>query len=277
MNDAASMSTEIEILKRVRHQHVVTLYELFESATCMWLILELVDGGDLNYFIGEHKHYSERVIGHHFRQILMGLHYLHSQGIVHRDMKLDNVLIKGDHESGMVKIADFGLSALVRMSNTGYDRSASSKRKAFNGLKDMWGTASYFAPELINRSYGPQADMWSTGCILYEMISGEHPFVAETEEELFHLIQHARFSFAAPIWETVSDTAKDLVQKILVVDPMKRLSATEALQHPFFTSHEHADEHIPTVPQAFASKPVKTQSRSLFSGWHLPFTRKQSE
>ena len=81
----------------------------------MWLILELVDGGDINYFISSHKHYTESVCAHHFKQILQGLHYLHQQGVVHRDIKLDNILIKGDHEYGDVKIADFGLSALVQM------------------------------------------------------------------------------------------------------------------------------------------------------------------
>jgi calcium-dependent protein kinase len=271
MNDAESMATEIEIMKRVRHQHVVTLYEIFESASCMWLILELVDGGDLNYFIGEHKHYSEKVVSHHFRQILSGLHYLHSQGVVHRDIKLDNILIKGDHEYGEVKLADFGLSALVQMSNSGYDRTASSKRKAFNGLREVWGTASYFAPELIARKYGPQADMWSAGCILYEMLSGDHPFNAEDDDELYSMIQNARFSMSGHIWDKVSDEAKDLLLKILVVNPLDRLSATEALLHPFITSDRQSDDHKPRVAEAFANKemPVKAKN-SLFSGWSLP-------
>jgi len=271
MNDAESMATEIEIMKRVRHQHVVTLYEIFESASCMWLILELVDGGDLNYFIGGHKHYSERVVAHHFKQILQGLHYLHSQGVVHRDIKLDNILIKGDHEYGEVKIADFGLSALVQMSNSGYDRTASSKRKAFNGLREVWGTASYFAPELIDRKYGPQADMWSAGCILFEMLSGEHPFASDDDDALYDMIRKGRFSMKSSVWNGVSGSAKDLLLKILVVDPNERLSATEALQHPFIATDDQSNEHKPVVSEAFATKEVpKAKKTSIFSGWSLP-------
>eukprot|EP00605_Chrysophyceae_sp_TOSAG23-4_P002672 GSChrysophyteH1.ASY1.ANO1.2948.1 assembled CDS len=275
MNDAESMATEIEIMKRIRHQHVVTLYELYESSSCMWLILELVDGGDMNFFIGAHQNYSERVIAHHFRQILEGLHYLHSQGVVHRDMKLDNVLIKGDPEYGDVKIADFGLSALVQMGNSGYDRTASSKRKAFNGLQEVWGTACYFAPELIDRKYGPQADMWSAGCILFEMLSGEHPFDAEDDEDLFSLIRHARYNMEGARWASVSSEAKDLVRAILVVDPLKRLSATECLKHPFLNGGAAlSEEHKTEVAQRFQSRNESEERPhkrgSLFSGWSLP-------
>lgn len=271
MNDSDSMGTEIEIMKRVRHQNVVALYELFESSSCMWLILELVDGGDLNFFIGGHTHYTEKIIAHHFRQILEGLHYLHSQGVVHRDMKLDNVLIKGDHEYGEVKIADFGLSALVQMNVTSYDRTLSSKRKAFNGLQEMWGTATYFAPELIDRHYGPQADMWSAGCILFEMLSGEHPFDAEEEKDLYSMIRHGRYEMNSPVWGKVSAQAKDLVSSILVVDPLSRLSATEALKHPWLHAlFEHSTEHKSDVTEAVAAKDVSEHRSSLFGNWHLP-------
>jgi len=271
MNDAESMATEIEIMKRVRHQHVVSLYEIFESSSCMWLILELVDGGDLNYFIGGHKHYSEKVIAHHFRQILSGLHYLHSQGVVHRDIKLDNVLVKGNHEYGEVKLADFGLSALVQMSNTGYDRSASSKRKSFNGLQEVWGTACYFAPELIDRNYGPQADMWSAGCILFEMLSGEHPFDAEDDDDLYSLIQNAKYDMNTDAWNNVSEEAKALVRAILVTNPTTRLSASEALQSAFLTNEDHLDVHNHEVSSTFATKEtVEPKKKGLFSGWSMP-------
>jgi serine/threonine protein kinase len=266
MNDSDSMATEIEIMKRVRHQNVVALYEIFESASCLWLILELVDGGDLNFFIGKHQSYSEKTIAHHFRQILEGLHYLHSQGVVHRDMKLDNVLIKGDHAYGDVKIADFGLSALVKMSVSSYDRTLSSKRKAFNGLQEMWGTATYFAPELIDRHYGPQADMWSTGCILFEMLTGLRPFDAETDDLLYDQIKHARYDMNTPAWAHVSEGAKDLVRRILVVDPILRLSATEALKHPWLHSTEHSTEHNSAVADSFASREQKPKIKSSLMG-----------
>ena len=240
------MATEIEILKRVRHPHVIALYEVFESGPTMWLIMELVNGGNLKFFTHSRQKYPEKVVAHHFKQILEGLHYLHSQGVVHRDLKLANVLLKGDRLHGEIKIADFGLSALVPASDKLYDRETSIKRKSYNGLHHSWGTATYMAPEVIDREYGPQADMWSAGVMLYEMLSGEHPFNEDAAKPtaspwephtgLKYLVQNARYTMTSPKWTSRSDQAKDLVSKILVVDPKVRLSATEALQHPWFES-----------------------------------------
>jgi serine/threonine protein kinase len=152
MNDAASMATEIEIMKRVRHRHVVSLFELFESPTCLWLILELIDGGDLRHLLASHSHYSEQMASRHMKQMMEGLHYLHSRGVVHRDIKLDNILIHGDTNGGIVKIADFGLSALVQVGTRGYDPNESGKRKRYNKLTERWGTPMFYAPELIDVS-----------------------------------------------------------------------------------------------------------------------------
>lgn len=243
MNDADSMSTEIEIMKHVRHKHVVGLYELFESNVCMWLILELVQGGDLNFFISQSSHYTEARVSNLFAQVLAGVHYLHSRGIVHRDLKLDNLLLHGSVESGDVKIADFGLSALVKVGSPGYDRAESSKRKEYKSLHEMWGTATYFAPELIGGAYGPQADVWSLGCILYEMLSGSHPFDAETDEELYALIKGAQYDLETGPWLHLSEGSKDLVRKLLTVDPVQRLSCTEALKHPWITGEGHDESH----------------------------------
>ena len=243
MNDADSMSTEIEIMKHIRHKHVVGLYELFESNLCMWLILELVQGGDLNFFISHAEHYSEQVVSHLFAQILKGVHYLHSRGIVHRDLKLDNILLHGSVQGGDVKIADFGLSALVKVGSPGYDKSESVKRKEYRGLHEMWGTATYFAPELIDGAYGPQADVWSIGCILYEMLSGSHPFDAENDDELFAKIKGAQFTIEGGAWGHISAGARDLVKKLLTVDPALRLSCTEALRHPWITGEGLDESH----------------------------------
>jgi serine/threonine protein kinase len=98
MNDAESMSTEMEIMKRIRHRNIVSMYELYETSKCLWVILELVDGGDLHDYLSKIDHYSENVAAKQMKQILSALHYLHSLGVVHRDIKLDNILLKGSGE-----------------------------------------------------------------------------------------------------------------------------------------------------------------------------------
>jgi serine/threonine protein kinase len=156
--------------------HIVTMYEMFESPQCMWLIMELVEGTGLRGGLAEHGHYTEKVASRYFKQVCMGLHYLHNHGVIHRDVKIDNILINGDPYSGLAKITDFGLSALIRPTQDGYDPHDSAKRKNFRGLHEMWGTPRQYAPELIDRAYGPQADMWSLGCILFEMLTGYEAF-----------------------------------------------------------------------------------------------------
>jgi len=176
MNDMESMMTEIEIMKRVRHRHIVCMYELYESPKCFWIILELVRGGSLHQFLMDTTDYSETQAARHIKQMLHGVHYLHSLGIIHRDLKVENILLQRVGTVLEVKIADFGLSAICRIGEDGYDADSSVKRKKYSKCRELWGTKEYFAPELINRAYGPQVDMWSLGCIAYEMLAGEPAF-----------------------------------------------------------------------------------------------------
>ncbi len=119
MNDAQSMSTEIEIMKRIRHRHIVSMYELYETPKCLWIILELVDGGDLYHFLGNAAVYNEVVAARQMRQILQGIHYLHSLGIVHRDLKLENILLS---VSCSLKIVLLLLTFCAASSNAWGDR-----------------------------------------------------------------------------------------------------------------------------------------------------------
>jgi calcium/calmodulin-dependent protein kinase I len=253
MNDAQSMSTEIEIMKRIRHRNIVSMYELYETPKCLWIILELVDGGDLHHYLAHTVHYNEVMASKQFKQVLAGLHYLHSLGVVHRDLKLDNILLHGAGANADLKIADFGLSALVRLEEDGYDAGESSKRKNYRQLKDMWGTKEYFAPEVVDMAYGPQADVWALGCVLYEMLCGEQAFpVREGDKEhtFYGRIKAGEFDMARPVWSKISKEAKDLIKRMLVVDPGTRLSASEALLHPWITGAAHSDEHLAPLEDA---------------------------
>lgn len=271
MNDAQSMSTEIEIMKRIRHRHIVSMYELYETPKCLWIILELVDGGDLHHFLANTLHYNEVMAARQFKQVLQGLHYLHSLGVVHRDLKLDNILLQGTGPNSDLKIADFGLSALVRIEEDGYDANESSKRKNYRKLKDMWGTKEYFAPEVVEQSYGPQADVWALGCVLYEMLSGEQAFPVrenDTESKFYGRITRGEFDLNKPVWKKISKEAKDLLQKMLQVDPTKRWSASEALNHPWITGVAHNNDHLTHLSDAQQNMKSRMERRAKRAQGH---------
>jgi len=264
MNDAQSMSTEIEIMKRIRHRNIVSMYELYETPKCLWIILELVDGGDLHHYLAHTVHYNEVMASKQFKQVLMGLHYLHSLGVVHRDLKLDNILLHGQGAQADLKIADFGLSALVRLDEDGYDATESSKRKSYKELKDMWGTKEYFAPEVVDMAYGPQADVWAVGCVLFEMLSGEQAFPVhegDKEHTFYRRIKKGEYDMNKPVWKKISKEAKELIKKMLVVDPINRLSASEALQHPWITGAAHGDEHLSHLEDAQLNMKQRMEKR----------------
>mmetsp|Transcript_25775 Transcript_25775/g.55724 ORF Transcript_25775/g.55724 Transcript_25775/m.55724 type:complete len:407 (+) Transcript_25775:196-1416(+) len=264
MNDAQSMSTEIEIMKRIRHRNIVSMYELYETPKCLWIILELVDGGDLHHYLAHTAAYNEVMAAKQFRQILAGLHYLHSLGVVHRDLKLDNILLHGSGATADLKIADFGLSALVRLDEDGYDAGESSKRKNYRKLNDMWGTKEYFAPEVVEMAYGPQADVWALGCVLYEMLCGEQAFPVhegDKEKTFYDRIRKGDYDLSKPVWKKISREARDLISKMLVVDAEKRLSASEALLHPWITGSSHGDEHLTHLEDAQSNMKARIEKR----------------
>lgn len=236
INDLKSMQTEIEILKRLRHQNIVSLYEIFESPRCVWLVLELVKGNGLRGVLMTTKHYSEEIASRVLKQILEGVHYLHNQGVIHRDLKLDNLLLYGDIDTGVVKIADFGLSALVKPGTNGYHSHECELRKDWKGLHERWGTATHFSPELIGKKYGPQSDIWAIGCMLYEMLTGCEAFPPSKNREdwkdhkdLYGRIIASRYDKTK--LSSLSKDATDLLSQLLEVDPVIRVSSSIALLH----------------------------------------------
>jgi serine/threonine protein kinase len=264
MNDAQSMSTEIEIMKRIRHRHIVSMYELYEAPKCLWIILEMVEGGDIRQFLASATNYTEVTAARHFKQVLKGVHYLHMAGVVHRDLKLDNILLSSNTNGSDLKIADFGLSALVRINEDGYDAEESTKRKNYKQLTDMWGTREYFAPEVVQQAYGPQADVWALGCVLFEILSGEQAFGVhphDTEAKFYDRILRADFNFNSKAWKNISDEAKDLIKNLLVKDPEKRLSSTEALLHPWITGEAHSDLHNQHLSESTNAFKIKQEER----------------
>lgn len=235
MNSNDQLETEVACLRKLRHKNIVNLFEVFESQRMMWIILELVEGGELYQRISEVDHFSERFIAHAMKQVLQAVHYMHSNGIVHRDLKLENILLTSKKESADVKVADFGLSS--DLNREGFDPDESIKLKNSRLITDAFcGTPICMAPEVArsNAQYGPQCDIWSVGCMTYELLGGKPPFIARTAAELFRIVATAPVQFSGEHWAIISQNAKDLVGKLLAKKPVDRPSAKEALAHDWF-------------------------------------------
>lgn len=236
INDMESMMMEIEIMKRVRHRYVISMYELFETSNCLWMVMELYSGGSMHDYLMKVEQYDENLAAIHTSQMLEGLHYMHSLGIVHRDLKLENILMHDTGGGNMeVKVADFGLSCILPLGEHGYDVNHSCKRKKYDKCEDMWGTREYFAPELISGAYGPQADLWSMGCIIYEMLVGLPAFSLKAcgndEMKLYNQIQAGGYDTSSEEWHRVSEGGRKFLRDLLNVKPTKRLCCEEALEH----------------------------------------------
>lgn len=233
MNDDESMATELDILKNVHHRYVLCCHELFETPQCIWVVMELIRGGELLDVLIEGGVYTERDAARVMKQAFLAVSYLHSLGIVHRDLKLQNMLLTEKDRTSDLKICDFGLSAQIQKDKLEW--SDKDEVKKYHGLSDKWGTPQYFAPEMLWKAYGPQVDLWALGVVLFQLLVGRLPFNASTNQELFRQIErspdHLKKLFAMGEWNGVSEPAKSLVSNLLEPDPLKRPNADEALEH----------------------------------------------
>ncbi|KAJ1513725.1 hypothetical protein HMI55_005285 [Coelomomyces lativittatus] len=217
------IQSEVAILRRVKHKNIIRLFDMFESPQKIFLVMELVTGGELFDRIIEKGHYSEPEAAKLLVEILMGVDYLHSRGICHRDLKPENLLFYDKSSNARIMISDFGLS------------------KIFDDVEVMrtaCGTPGYVAPEVLRRQgYTRHVDMWSVGVITYILLSGYPPFYEENNHALFQQIIKGNYTFDSPYWDKVSNEAKSFISQILIVDPKKRLTTSEALAHPFLNKY----------------------------------------
>ncbi|XP_048831726.1 calcium/calmodulin-dependent protein kinase type IV [Brienomyrus brachyistius] len=232
--DKKIVRTEIGVLLRLSHPNIIRLKEIFETDTEIALILELVTGGELFDRIVERGYYSERDAAHVIKQILEAVAYLHENGVVHRDLKPENLLYADLSLDAPLKIADFGLSKIIDDQVT---------------MKTVCGTPGYCAPEILRgSSYGPEVDMWSVGVILYILLCGFEPFFdPRGDQYMYSRILNCDYEFVSPWWDEVSLNAKDLVSKLIVLDPRKRLTVQQALQHPWVLGKVGRFSHMDTT------------------------------
>ncbi|KAK9408362.1 calcium/calmodulin-dependent protein kinase type IV [Crotalus adamanteus] len=232
--DKKIVRTEIGVLLRLSHPNIIKLKEIYETPTEISLVLELVTGGELFDRIVEKGYYSERDAADAVKQILEAVAYLHANGIVHRDLKPENLLYATPAPDAPLKIADFGLSKIVADHVT---------------MKTVCGTPGYCAPEILRGcAYGSEVDMWSIGIITYILLCGFEPFYDERGDQyMFKRILNCEYDFVSPWWDDVSLNAKDLVRKLIVLDPKKRLTTFQALQHPWVTGKAANFIHMDTA------------------------------
>ena len=225
--DEQEIRNEIDILKKLSHPNIVKIYEFYISENHYYIITEYCREGELFSYIK--NKYSERQLAVLFYQVFSGLWYLHENKILHRDIKLENIMIDGkenDKETGeelfWVKIIDFGTAKLFEK----------NKKE-----KDVVGSSYYIAPEVLKQSYNEKCDTWSVGVILYMTLVGRAPFDGKDDEEIIYKINSVDYNKNEPRLVKHSPEVRDLVSKLLDKDTEKRYSAKEALNHPWFKKY----------------------------------------
>eukprot|EP00357_Protocruzia_adherens_P016342 CAMPEP_0115019946 /NCGR_PEP_ID=MMETSP0216-20121206/29784_1 /TAXON_ID=223996 /ORGANISM="Protocruzia adherens, Strain Boccale" /LENGTH=753 /DNA_ID=CAMNT_0002391589 /DNA_START=207 /DNA_END=2468 /DNA_ORIENTATION=+ len=212
------LRSEISIMKVVHHPHVVSIRDVFDEKDKLYIVMELVQGGELFEAVIKRKFFPEDESREIIRQLLQTLAYLHQCGIIHRDLKPENILLQETDGNITAKIADFGLSKLIGPKES---------------LNVPCGTLSYVAPEMIEMNYSFSADIWSMGCILYLLLRGKLPIEAKDKSQLIRKTLECKIIVDDPHWVTVSEGAKDVVKGLLEKDPVKRLTIEQALKHPW--------------------------------------------
>lgn len=209
------------------HPNVVRIKGTFEDSLYVHIVMELCAGGELFDRIVQKGQYSEREAAKLIKTIVGVVEACHSLGVMHRDLKPENFLFLSTDEEAALKATDFGLSVFYKPGET---------------FSDVVGSPYYVAPEVLRKLYGPEADVWSAGVILYILLSGVPPFWAETEMGIFRQILQAKLDFDSEPWPGISDSAKDLIRKMLDRNPKTRLSAHEVLCHPWIVDDRMAPD-----------------------------------
>nr|AIZ68218.1 calcium-dependent protein kinase 28-like protein [Albuca bracteata] len=221
---------EVKILKALKgHENVVHFHNAFEDDSYVYIVMELCEGGELldRILAKKDSRYTEKDAAIVVRPMLKVAAECHLHGLVHRDMKPENFLFKSTKEDSPLKATDFGLSDFIKPG------------KKFH---DIVGSAYYVAPEVLKRKSGPESDVWSIGVITYILLCGRRPFWDKTEDGIFKEVLRNKPDFRRKPWPTISDSAKDFVQKLLAKDPRTRLTAAQALSHPWVREGGDASE-----------------------------------
>ncbi|XP_036790064.1 calcium/calmodulin-dependent protein kinase type II delta 2 chain isoform X7 [Oncorhynchus mykiss] len=248
--DHQKLEREARICRLLKHPNIVRLHDSISEEGFHYLLFDLVTGGELFEDIVAREYYSEADASHCIQQIVESVHHCHVNGIVHRDLKPENLLLASKLKGAAVKLADFGLAIEVQ-----------GDQQAWFGFA---GTPGYLSPEVLRKDpYGKPVDMWACGVILYILLVGYPPFWDEDQHRLYQQIKAGAYDFPSPEWDTVTPDAKDLINKMLTINPAKRITTAEALKHPWIcqrstvASMMHRQETVECLKKFNARRKLK--------------------
>jgi len=249
----AIIKSEVDILKSVEHPYIVRCFDAIDSPDKMYLVMEIMKGGELFDRIVDKGHFTEADAAGVTAKLFSAIKYLHDKNIAHRDLKPENLLMADDTPESEVKITDFGLS------------------KAFDEqtqvMQTPCGTPGYIAPEvLVMKGYDKQCDVWSLGVIVYILLCGFPPFYADNDAQLFEKIKRGEFEFLRPYWDPISDSAKDFIRQMLRVDPKQRITCDQALAHPWLAEGTKSlpTTALPTLLPEMKAMQAKRRMKAAF-------------
>uniref|UniRef100_A0A8C2A5C0 calcium/calmodulin-dependent protein kinase n=1 Tax=Cyprinus carpio TaxID=7962 RepID=A0A8C2A5C0_CYPCA len=254
--DHQKLEREARICRLLKHPNIVRLHDSISEEGVHYLVFDLVTGGELFEDIVAREYYSEADASHCIQQILEAVLHCHQMGVVHRDLKPENLLLASKLKGAAVKLADFGLAIEVQ-----------GDQQAWFGFA---GTPGYLSPEVLRKEpYGKPVDMWACGVILYILLVGYPPFWDEDQHRLYQQIKAGAYDFPSPEWDTVTPEAKDLINKMLTINPAKRITAAEALKHPWIcqrstvASMMHRQETVECLKKFNARRKLKVRNRVM--------------
>ncbi|XP_044011115.1 calcium/calmodulin-dependent protein kinase type II alpha chain isoform X14 [Aphidius gifuensis] len=248
--DFQKLEREARICRKLQHPNIVRLHESIQEENCHYLVFDLVTGGELFEDIVAREFYSEADASHCIQQILESVHHCHHNGIVHRDLKPENLLLASKAKGAAVKLADFGLAIEMQ-----------GDAQAWYGFA---GTPGYLSPEVLKKEpYGKPVDIWACGVILYILLVGYPPFWDEDQHRLYGQIKAGAYDYPSPEWDTVTPEARNLINQMLTVNPSRRITASEALRHPWICQRErvasvvHRQETVDCLKKFNARRKLK--------------------
>ncbi|XP_032597919.1 calcium/calmodulin-dependent protein kinase type II alpha chain isoform X5 [Drosophila grimshawi] len=272
--DFQKLEREARICRKLHHPNIVRLHDSIQEENYHYLVFDLVTGGELFEDIVAREFYSEADASHCIQQILESVNHCHQNGVVHRDLKPENLLLASKAKGAAVKLADFGLAIEVQ-----------GDHQAWFGFA---GTPGYLSPEVLKKEpYGKSVDIWACGVILYILLVGYPPFWDEDQHRLYSQIKAGAYDYPSPEWDTVTPEAKNLINQMLTVNPNKRITAAEALKHPWICQRErvasvvHRQETVDCLKKFNARRKLKgailttmLATRNFSSKWINAFIQK---